>query len=153
MRKIIKIISKILPWLKDTLVAVAIGTLYTLSSLGVMVYFINYIISLANDKPTVSPLEIAATSGGLCGLILLGAFYQKGSPIEHRLKLAAKLLLGATISFVIAFFLLELIVSVKSEILNPAEWTLVIVTNLVIAIGGLSLIVALINVISMLRKL
>lgn len=148
-----KIVDGIWSWLKTLSVSIGIGILYTLSTLGVMAYFIKYIASLASEQPSVSPLELAAASGGLCGLILLGAFYQKGSPIEHTLKLTAKLFLAATISFVIAFFLLELVSVIRSETLNAAEWTAVIVTDVVIACGGVSLIAALIYVISLLRKL
>jgi len=148
-----KIVDGIWSWLKSVSISIGIGILYALSTLGVMAYFIKYIASLASGQPSVSPLELAAASGGLCGLILLGAFYQKGSRIEYSLKFTAKLFLAATISFVIAFFLLELVSMIRSETLNAAEWIAVIATDIVIACGGISLIAALVYVISLLRKL
>ena len=147
------IVDGIWSWLKSVSVSIGIGILYTLSTLGVIAYFIKYIASLTSGQPSVSPLELAAASGGLCGLILLGAFYQKGSQIEYSLKFTAKLFLTATVSFVIAFFLLELVSMIRSETLNAAGWIAVIVTDIVIACGGISLIAALVYSISLLRKL
>ncbi len=42
---------------------------------------------------------------------------------------------------------------IRSETLNAAEWIAVIATDIVIACGGISLIAALVYVISLLRKL
>lgn len=110
---------------------------------AMLVYFYRYISSLVQLQLTDSPLTLSAISIALGGFILLGAFYQDKSLAEEarnkELKKIAKLFLGAGVSFVITFLLLNWVHEIKSQQLTLLEWAVVYSTAFVMAAAGVCL--------------
>ena len=123
------------------------------SLFGYIAWFIRYIAPLPNAPSAqqssllvLSPIDLAAVTATLGGLVLIGAFY-KGknecatpSDREHSndLKLVGKSLLVASACFIIGFFLIEYVRLITSPVLSCSEQFYVIVTDVVIAVAGLS---------------
>ncbi len=92
--------------------------------LGGLAYIVHYIsnLSLLTNSTTgsvPSPLDLAATSGTIGGLLLIGAFAKADNPQYNKLKRIGKFFLGAAAFFTIAFLLLE-----WARITNPPHLNL-----------------------------
>lgn len=121
---------------------------------GTLAWFVHYIASLANTPgltQTVSPIDLAAVTATIGGLILVGAFYksrderatEEDKEITDDLKLIGKLILLSSACFVITYFLLEYVSTIKSNSLTTLDWFFVITTDFAAIIAGASLSVAL----------
>jgi len=142
-----------------------LGFITLITSLfGTYTWFINYIVSLANvtnRQQTASPIELAAVTAALGGLILVGAFYrgknERATPAEREhtkdLKLVGKLIIASSACFIIAFFLIEYVRIITSPTLSPLEWSYVIVTDVVAAIACIAVSVALSLLVTIVRFL
>jgi len=124
----------------------------TFSLVGYISWFIRYIASLPNAPSAqqssllvLSPIDLAAVTATLGGLVLIGAFY-KGknecatpSDREHSndLRFVGKSLLVASACFIIGFFLIEYVRLITSPVLSCSEQFYVIATDVVIAVAGL----------------
>ena len=124
----------------------------TLSLFGYIAWFIHYIQSLVNAPGVqqssllvISPISLAAVTGTLGGLVLIGAFY-KGkngfltpSDREHSsdLKIVGKSLLIASACFIIGFFFIEYVRLITSPVLSWSELFYVIATDVVMMVAGL----------------
>lgn len=139
--------------IESTLVPIFLAVLYSLVAVGIVAYFLRYISALVTREPTPSPLQLATVAAALGGLILIGAFYKEKSPIEPELKRIAKLFLGAAVSFIIVFLLLQAVSMIKSPTLGWAEWLLVVMTGISITAAGITLCLALIFLIRVIRHL
>jgi len=142
-----------------------LGIIALVTSLfGTIAWFINYIASLADltgRQQATSPIELAAVTAALGGLILVGAFYrgknERVTPEEREhtkdLKLIGKLIVLSSACFIIAFFLIEYVRVITSPTLSPIEWFYVIVTDVVAAIAGLTISIALSLLVTIIRFL
>jgi hypothetical protein len=129
--------------------------LWVIVAIGGLAYIVRYMSSLIPNSTlsTPSPLDLAATSGTIGGLILIGAFARPGKPLEKELKDIGKFFLGAAAFFTIAFLLLE-----WASVTNPPQlnwwqqamsWVSAVV--IVAAIGSISK--ALVELVFVLPKL
>ena len=138
----------------DTLFSLLEPLIYVLSGVGVLVYIIQYISSLANNtQPIVSPIELAGVIATLGGLILIGAFYKDNTAFGQHLKTSAKLLLGSSILYIITFFLLEEALFIKSP---TPEWiitTFAVISDVVMIFAGITLVAALGRLVRILPQL
>jgi len=134
------------------------------SLFGTIAWFINYIASLANvanHQQAISPIELAAVTAALGGLILIGAFYrgknERTTPEEREhtgdLKLVGKLIVASSACFIIAFFLIEYVRIITSPTLSPIEWFYVIVTDVAAATACVTVSVALSILVTIVRFL
>jgi hypothetical protein len=142
-----------------------LGFITLITSLfGTIAWFINYIASLANvanRQLATSPIELAAVTAALGGLILVGAFYrgknERATPEEREhtedLKLVGKLIVASSSCFIITFFLIEYVRIITSPTLSPIELFYVIVTDVAAAIAVLSISVALSLLVTIVRFL
>jgi len=145
--------GKNLKSVKSSVRILSFTILYLLVFFGVFAYFVRYINSLASKEAATSPLQLATIAAALGGLILVGAFYNKEAPLERELRNAAKLLLGAAVSFTVTFLLLEYVSLIKSPTLNFGEWLVVIAAGFAIVTGGITLCLGLVYIIELIRKL
>jgi hypothetical protein len=98
------------------------SVLFMMVALGGLAYIVHYISTLIPNSTAgsiPSPLDLAATSGTIGGLLLVGAFAKPDNPLEDKLKKIGKFFLGAAAFFAIAFLLLE-----WARITNPAQLNL-----------------------------
>ena len=116
---------------------------YGFAAIGGLLYFIKYIQSFTSKEPIESPLALAAVATALGGFILLGAFYkgenEDSSSIAKRLRSLAKLFLGSSVLFVLAFLFLYLVASTKTNDINIVQWIVIVLTNTIFLIGILLL--------------
>lgn len=136
----------------STLESVLFVVLYPVVAAGIIVYFVRYMGSLVTREPAHSPLELATIAAALGGLILLGAFYRENKPLGPELKKIAKLFLGAAVSLTVLFFLFEMVASMQST-LGLGEWLVIVVTWAAMLVAGLSLGLALVLLIGVIRQL
>lgn len=132
--------------------------LFLMVSLGGLAYIVHYISTLtllpnstAGGIP--SPLDLAATSGTIGGLILVGAFAKPGNPLEKKLKKIGKFFLGAAAFFTIAFLLLEWARITNPPQLNLWQQSMTWVSAIAIVAGIGSLANALVELVLALPKL
>jgi hypothetical protein len=130
---------------------------FVVSIIGAIIWFYHYLQSfglLPNSQQTTtlitSPLELAAVTATLGGLVLVGAFY-KGrderattEEMEHTkgLKLVGKLVLLSSACFIIAFFGTEYVRSINTD-LNLIQQIYIWATALAVVVAGISVSFAL----------
>jgi len=142
-----------------------LGIITLISSLvGTIAWFIHYIVSLANvanHQQATSPIELAAVTAALGGLILVGAFYrgknEHATPKEKEhtgdLKLVGRLIVVSSACFIIAFFLIEYVRTITSPTLSSIQWLYVIGTDVAALIACLTVSVALSILVTIVRFL
>lgn len=132
--------------------------LFMMVALGGLAYIVHYISTLtllpnstAGSIP--SPLDLAATSGTIGGLLLVGAFAKTGNPLENKLKKIGKFFLGAAAFFTIAFLLLEWARITNPPQLNLWQQGMTWISAIAIVAGIGSLAAALVTLVLTLPKL
>lgn len=123
---------------------------------GALAYTLHYILSLVPNSSvgaTPSPIDLAAVSGTIGSLLLVGVFVKSGNPMEKDLKGIGKAFLGAAVGFVIAFLLIEWVRIDTSKTLNVWEWMMAVGSDFSIILAGISLAVALTWLVKTLPKL
>jgi len=128
---------------------------WVLSFFGILAYVIHYIQYIASLNPSKiqslpTPIDLAAVTAVIGGLILIGAFYKDKGDVPKQekqkakhLKTIAKLLLCSSVFFIISFFTLEYVRLITSPTLSLAEWFFVISTDVAISVAGVTLTFAL----------
>ena len=121
---------------------------WLISFFGILAYVIHYIEYIASLDPSKiqslpTPIDLAAVTATIGGLILIGAFYKNDTKLGQNLKTIAKLLLCSSVFFIVSFFTLEYVRLITSTTLSIAEWFYIISTDIAIAIAGLTICVAL----------
>lgn len=139
-------------WAKYRFLCIAGLATMTLSLVGYIAWFIRYIQSLLSapcpqqsSLLVISPINLAAVTATLGGLVLIGAFY-KGkngflTPSDRAhssdLKIVGKSLLIASACFIIGFFFTEYVRLITSPVLSWPELFYVIATDVVMMVAGL----------------
>jgi hypothetical protein len=127
---------------------------FILSGFGAIMWFLHYLQSFRNlpnpqqATPLItSPIDLAAVTATLGGLVLIGAFYRERPTDEQKeltkdLKCIGKLILLSSACFIIAFFGTEYVRSIDTT-LNLMQTLYMWATAAAVAIAGLSVSVAL----------
>jgi len=125
--------------------------LFFMVMVGGLSYVIHYISTLVPNPTTStpSPLDLAATSGTIGALLLVGAFTKP----ENKLKRIGKLFLAAAVFFTITFLLLEWAAATNPPVLNFWQRLTTWVGAGSIVIGICSLADALVELVLLLPKL
>ena len=121
---------------------------WLISFLGILAYVIHYIAYIASLDPSKiqslpTPIDLAAVTATIGGLILIGAFYKNNTELGQNLKTIAKLLLCSSVFFIVSFFTIEYVRLITSPTLSIVEWFYVVSTDIAIAVAGLTIWVAL----------
>ena len=129
--------------------------LWVVVAVGGLAYIVRYISSLVPNPPlsVPSPLDLAATSGTIGGLILIGAFAKSSSPLEKDLRKIGKFFLAGAAFFTIAFLLLEWASVTNPPQLNLAQQAMTWVSAVVIVAAIGCLAEALVELVFVLPKL
>ncbi len=136
-------------WLLKSLLFLAVAV-------GGLAYVIHYISTLVPNSTagsTPSPLDLAATSGTIGALLLVGAFAKPDNPIEKQLKEIGKYFLVAAAFLTIAFLLLEWARITNPPQLNLWQQAMTWVSSISIVVGIYGLARALVELVLMLPKL
>jgi hypothetical protein len=127
---------------------------------GTLAWFVRYIASLSNN-PTqtqvISPIDLAAVTATLGGLILVGAFY-KGKDanntekvLANDLKLVGKLVLFSSACFIIGYFLIVYVSMINDTTLTIRDWFFVIMTDFAMIFAGCSISFALGDLVTIIK--
>jgi hypothetical protein len=120
------------------------------AALGSIAWFINYIVSLADlatRKTATSPIELAAVTAALGGLILVGAFYRDKKDTtqdvdrEHTsdLRIVGKFTVLSSACFIITFFLVEYARLITTPTLSAFDGFMIIIADVAAIIACLSI--------------
>ena len=138
---------------------------FLLSLFGSFMWLYHYLQSLTllpNPNkvviPPVSPIDLAATTATIGGLVLVGAFFrEKATPGEmeqnNDLKLVGKLLLASSACFFIFFFAMEYVSSMNNSPLNVIQNIYVWATAFAVVIAAIGVSWALGILVTIVRKL
>ena len=131
---------------------------FILSAFGSIMWVYHYLQSFAilpNPQqvptPVISPIDLAAVTATLGGLVLVGAFYRgkdEGATDEQKeltkdLKLIGKLILLSSACFIIFFFAMEYVRSMNTLPLNLVQHLYADATAIAAVIAGVSTSIAL----------
>ena len=137
---------------------------FILSLFGSFMWLYHYLQSLAllpNPNsvitPPVSPIELAATTATIGGLVLVGAFFrEKASPDENEqnkdLKLVGKLILASSACFLVFFFAMEYVRSINTP-LNTIQQIYIWATAFAVVIAAYCVSWALGVLVTIVRRL
>lgn len=128
---------------------------------GTITWFVDYIVSLANtsnQSQVISPIELAAVTATLGGLVLVGAFYkgtnERATREEYEvttdLKLIGKIILISAVCFIITYFLLGYVHTLDSPF-SPRDYFFLLTTDVAAAVAVLALSLALCFLVTVMR--
>ena len=136
-----------------------------LSLFGSLMWLYHYLQSLAlvpnPDKiviPPVSPIELAATTATIGGLVLVGAFFrEKATPddieLNSNLKLVGKLILASSACYLIFFFAMEYVTAMNNSPLNAIQQVYIWATASAVVIASFCVSYALGVLVTIVRRL
>jgi hypothetical protein len=121
---------------------------WLISFFGILAYVIHYIAYIASLDPSKiqslpTPIDLAAVTATIGGLVLIGAFYKNNTELGQNLKTIAKLLLCSSVFFIVSFFTIEYVRLITSPTLSIVEWFYIVSTDIAIGIAGLTIWAAL----------
>ncbi|MGD0168060.1 MAG: hypothetical protein ABSC51_12370 [Gaiellaceae bacterium] len=126
-------------YINSTILQLFIVIIQALLIVGIMLYFINYIKSIADKTSYPSPLDLAILSATLGGFILIGAFYDKSKEnIKTFLRRTGVYFLIASLTFCIEFFFLLVVGSITDNPLTLIDWVIISFTLIMMIPSSLS---------------
>jgi len=118
-------------------------------ALAVITYWVQYVRALAGQITIESPLYIVGTIIAIGWFVLFGStqFYTNNPSRQNQRRWIFIYLTITVICFVATYFLLQLVHSITTPVLGPAEWLVVIVTACFMVSGAFAFGSAIVSII------
>jgi hypothetical protein len=141
--------------MRPTLSAALWFTVIIVIALAVVAYWVQYVKALHGQVTIESPLWIAGTIIAIGWFVTFGSirFYPNTPSAQNQRKWIFIYLAATIICFAASFFLLQLVHSITTPTLGPAEWLIVIVTACFMVSAAFTFGAAIVSIIRFLMRI